>query len=110
MLLDEGGNSGLGVETARALASAGARVILTSRKVSAGEEVIAKLQEDDLKVLYLLHVMDDAFARSYSSHVCFAIPQGSWCELGDPRGSAIGPCRFEQRPQPDQEATAGAMH
>ncbi|KAL3151249.1 hypothetical protein ABBQ38_013088 [Trebouxia sp. C0009 RCD-2024] len=44
-----GGNSGLGVETARALAHAGARVILTSRKVSAGEEVVTKLRSDGVK-------------------------------------------------------------
>lgn len=46
----KGGNSGLGVETARALAHAGARVILTSRKVSAGEEVVTKLRSDGVKV------------------------------------------------------------
>ena len=37
------------METARALAHAGARVILTSRKVSAGEEVVTKLQADGVK-------------------------------------------------------------
>ena len=58
---DEGGNSGLGVETARALASAGARVILTSRKVSAGEDVVAKLQEDGLKVSYLFYKQKNAY-------------------------------------------------
>lgn len=44
-----GGNSGIGVETARALAHAGARVILTSRKVSAGEEVAATLKSAGVK-------------------------------------------------------------
>jgi len=44
-----GGNSGIGVETARALASAGAKVILTSRKVAAGEAVVASLKEAGVK-------------------------------------------------------------
>lgn len=48
--MQKGGNSGLGVETARALAHAGARVILTSRKLSAGEEVVTKLKSDGVKV------------------------------------------------------------
>ena len=37
------------METARALAHAGARVILTSRKVSAGEEVAAALKSAGVK-------------------------------------------------------------
>lgn len=44
-----GGNSGIGVETARALASAGAKVILTSRKAAAGEAVVASLKEAGVK-------------------------------------------------------------
>ena len=36
-----GGNSGIGVETARALASAGAKIVLMSRKAAAGEAVVA---------------------------------------------------------------------
>eukprot|EP00887_Chlorella_sp_A99_P004157 scaffold23.g4157.t1 len=39
-----GGNSGIGVETARALARRGAAVVLTSRKVEAGEAVAADLR------------------------------------------------------------------
>lgn len=35
-----GGNSGIGLETAKALASAGAKVILCSRSVKAGEEAV----------------------------------------------------------------------
>ena len=38
------------METARALAHAGARVILTSRSVSAGEGVVAKLKNAGVKV------------------------------------------------------------
>ena len=48
--IDAGGNSGIGIETARALAHAGAKVILTSRKVSAGEEVVAQIKKDGVKV------------------------------------------------------------
>lgn len=39
-----GGNSGIGVESVRALASAGARVILTSRSVEAGQKVAQQLK------------------------------------------------------------------
>ena len=39
-----GGNSGLGVETIRALAHAGADCVLCSRSVAAGEKVAAELQ------------------------------------------------------------------
>ena len=47
-----GGNSGLGVHTVAALASAGARVIMTSRNVGAGEDVAARLRHSmpDMKV------------------------------------------------------------
>lgn len=44
-----GGNSGLGVETARAMAHAGAKVILTSRNVEAGQEVARQLQSSGVK-------------------------------------------------------------
>ncbi len=37
------------METARALASAGAKVILTSRKDAAGEAVVASLKEAGVK-------------------------------------------------------------
>lgn len=49
-----GGNSGIGAETVRALATAGARVILTSRDPSAGQAVADRLQEEahGLKVRY----------------------------------------------------------
>jgi NAD(P)-dependent dehydrogenase (short-subunit alcohol dehydrogenase family) len=38
-----GGSSGIGVETARALASAGAEVTLAVRRTAAGDEVAAEL-------------------------------------------------------------------
>lgn len=44
-----GGNSGIGVETVRALASAGARVLLTSRSVEAGQKVADQLKADGVK-------------------------------------------------------------
>lgn len=45
-----GGNSGLGVETVRALATAGSRVILTSRSVAAGEKVAKEIKVSGVKV------------------------------------------------------------
>lgn len=45
-----GGNSGIGVETARALAHAGARVIITSRSIAAGTTVAEELNNAGLKV------------------------------------------------------------
>lgn len=44
-----GGNSGIGTETVRALASAGARVLLTSRSVEAGQKVADQLKADGVK-------------------------------------------------------------
>lgn len=44
-----GGNSGLGVETARAMAHAGAKVILTSRKVEAGQKIARELHSSGVK-------------------------------------------------------------
>jgi NAD(P)-dependent dehydrogenase (short-subunit alcohol dehydrogenase family) len=38
-----GGSSGIGIETARALAGAGAQVTITARAVAAGEEVVADI-------------------------------------------------------------------
>ena len=40
------GNSGIGTETVRALAVAGARVVFTSRSLEAGEAVAADLRKD----------------------------------------------------------------
>ena len=47
-----GGNSGIGAETVRALAAAGARVVLTSRDAAAGQEVAIRLAHEagELKV------------------------------------------------------------
>ena len=45
-----GSNSGIGVETVRALASAGSRVILTSRSMAAGEAVAKDIKASGVKV------------------------------------------------------------
>lgn len=51
LLPGAGGNSGIGTETVKALATSGAKVIMTSRNVSAGEAVANKLtSEASLKV------------------------------------------------------------
>ena len=47
---DAGGNSGLGKETARCLAAAGADVTLTARSAQAGNDVAAELQATGVKV------------------------------------------------------------
>ncbi|DBA97802.1 TPA: hypothetical protein ACH3X3_012673 [Trebouxia sp. C0006] len=62
-----GGNSGIGVETARALASAGAKVILTSRKAAAGEAVVASLKEAGVKGAFEVHQLDLADLGSVKS-------------------------------------------
>lgn len=45
-----GGNSGIGVETIRALATAGADVVLCSRSLAAGEAVAEELRQSGVKV------------------------------------------------------------
>ena len=49
-MLRAGGNTGLGLETACALAQAGARVIITSRNLSAGQDAVTRLRAAGLKV------------------------------------------------------------
>ncbi len=50
-----GGNSGIGTETARALSLAGARVIITSRNLEAGQRVADELNSTAPKVLLLVN-------------------------------------------------------
>ena len=45
-----GGNSGIGVETVKALATAGSRVVLTSRSVEAGSKIAEQLRAEGIKV------------------------------------------------------------
>ena len=51
-----GGNSGLGVETVKALATAGSRVVLTSRSVEAGNKVAEQLRAEGVKASAPAHV------------------------------------------------------
>ena len=51
-----GGNSGLGVETVKALATAGSRVVLTSRSVEAGDKVAEQLRAEGVKASAPAHV------------------------------------------------------
>ncbi len=44
-------SAGIGTETARVLAAAGARVIMTSRDIEAGQQVAKQLMQHQLKVL-----------------------------------------------------------
>lgn len=67
-----GGSAGIGVETARALAKAGAEVTLTARNVEAGERVVADIQRttgNDEVFVRSLDLSDagsiDAFVRSW---------------------------------------------
>ncbi|KAK9866173.1 hypothetical protein WJX84_008272 [Apatococcus fuscideae] len=59
-----GGNSGLGAETARVLAGKGARVILTSRRVEAGEKVAAAIQKKTPKATVAVKQLDLADLKS----------------------------------------------
>lgn len=52
--VDAGGNSGIGTETARALSIAGARVIITSRNLEAGQRIADELNSTAPKVLLLV--------------------------------------------------------
>jgi NAD(P)-dependent dehydrogenase (short-subunit alcohol dehydrogenase family) len=72
LALVTGGSSGLGVETARALASAGAEVVITARNMSKGEAVVADIREatgnDSVSVAELdLSSLDSirAFAKEF---------------------------------------------
>ncbi|BDA50602.1 Retinol dehydrogenase 14 [Coccomyxa sp. Obi] len=59
-----GGNSGIGVETVRALASAGSRVILTSRSVEAGQVVAKQLKAEGVKGDIIVKQLDLADLQS----------------------------------------------
>lgn len=75
-MLVTGGSSGLGLETARALAATGGNVIITGRNLSAGEEVLAMLRRTgtgqhafiplDLTDPLCIANAADAIARTYA--------------------------------------------
>lgn len=51
-----GGNSGIGVETVKALATAGSRVVLTSRSVEAGTQIAEQLKAEGVKASIPRHM------------------------------------------------------
>jgi|GEM_PF-650500 len=70
-ILVTGGSSGLGMETARALAITGANVAITARDLDAGEEVLANLREagSGRHALYALDLSDPAAIRSFAGRI-----------------------------------------
>ena len=100
-----GGNSGLGIETARAMAHAGAKVILTSRKVEAGQKVAQELQSSGVKVSLSSHPVILAAAVS-----CMAVEPANIelisCSIvaGTCGSSTARPGRSEQRTPTGQTA------
>ncbi|KAK9829188.1 hypothetical protein WJX72_004385 [[Myrmecia] bisecta] len=62
-----GGNSGIGVETVRALAHAGAKVLLTSRSVQAGQKVAEEIAQSGVQGTVEVHQLD--LADQASVHV-----------------------------------------
>lgn len=50
VIIVTGGNTGIGLETVRTLANAGAHVMMTSRNVSVGEKALESIQTPDMKV------------------------------------------------------------
>ena len=74
-----GGNSGIGVETVRALATAGSRVILTSRSVPAGEKVAKDLKASGVKVKLCAAGFPATSAASFSIVSCCLICTHALC-------------------------------
>ena len=64
-----GGASGIGVETVRALATAGARVVIATRDASKGEEVAARLRSETGKDAIEFRPLDLASLASVSAFV-----------------------------------------
>lgn len=62
-----GGNSGIGAETVRVLASAGARVIMTSRDIGVGQQVARQMMQDNLKGQILVAQLDLADLHSVAN-------------------------------------------
>ncbi|KAL6768395.1 hypothetical protein ACKKBF_B39000 [Auxenochlorella protothecoides x Auxenochlorella symbiontica] len=64
-----GGNAGIGVETVRALAGAGADVVFTSRNVEAGNKVVDRLQAEGVKGKLTVKQLDLASLNDIQSRV-----------------------------------------
>jgi len=62
-------SAGIGTETARVLAAAGARVIMTSRDIEAGQQVTKQLMQHQLKVL-----THSLVARSLARSLAHSLP------------------------------------
>ncbi|CAL5229395.1 g12713 [Coccomyxa viridis] len=72
-----GGNSGIGVETVKALATSGSRVVLTSRSVEAGVKVAEQLKAEGVKGQIKVMQLDLAdlasvnkFSKAYKAEEC----------------------------------------
>lgn len=68
-----GGNSGIGVETVRALASAGSRVVLCSRSVEAGEKVAKEITSSGVKVGHNEHFYTHSLACVVNRRLTFCL-------------------------------------
>lgn len=73
--LQTGGNSGIGVETVRALAHAGADVVLCSRSVEAGQKVAEQLAAGDMP-LKVRHALRDGGCGASVVEGCAGWEQG----------------------------------
>ncbi|KAH7623221.1 hypothetical protein Ndes2526B_g01639 [Nannochloris sp. 'desiccata'] len=58
VIIVTGGNTGIGLETVRTLANAGARIIMTSRNVSLGEKALKSIETPDMKGKVTVHELD----------------------------------------------------
>ncbi len=70
-ILITGASSGLGMETARALATTGANIIITVRNLDAGEQVLAQLRAigRGRHALHALDLSDPASIRSFANQL-----------------------------------------
>ena len=62
-----GGNKGIGLETARQLASSGIKVVLTARDEKRGLEALGRLKSSGLSELLVFHQLDVADSASVAS-------------------------------------------
>lgn len=76
-VLITGGTSGLGLETARAMAATGANLVLTGRDMEAGRKVIEELSalDDGWRRLAPLDLADPAAIREFARTLCDELGQ-----------------------------------